>query len=119
EAGKPFDYRPLLSFYLALLFTGAGFVSMGLFFSALTRNQIIAFVLTFAVMLVSFLFFQLEEAPAISPLWKAVFQHLGYLPLWRGAIGGRLLVHDMVLWASLTVFWLFLTVRVLEARRWS
>src|SRR5262249_21387406 len=39
EGGRPFDYRPLLAFYIALACTGAGFISMGLFFSALTRNQ--------------------------------------------------------------------------------
>ena len=50
EAGKEFDYRPLISFYLALLFCGSGFISMGLFFSSLTKSQIIGAMLTFVGM---------------------------------------------------------------------
>src|SRR5262249_32277174 len=46
--GKAFDYQPMLSFFIALLVSGAGFISMGLFFSSLTRNQIASAVLTFA-----------------------------------------------------------------------
>ncbi len=45
--GETFDIRPLLAFGLALIATGGGFMAMGLFFSAITRNQIIAAVLTF------------------------------------------------------------------------
>jgi hypothetical protein len=30
-----------------------------------------------------------------------------------------LYVRDLVLWLSLAVFWLFLTVKVLEARKWK
>ena len=51
EAGKEFDYRPLISFYLALFFCGSGFISMGLFFSSLTKSQIIGAMLTFVGML--------------------------------------------------------------------
>src|SRR5262249_53320611 len=51
ETGQEFDYRPLLSFYAALAACGAAFVAIGLFFSALSSNQIVAAVLTFAVML--------------------------------------------------------------------
>ena len=51
EGGKPFDYRPLFSFGVGLFLTGSAFISIGLFFSSLTKNQIIAGVLTFGVML--------------------------------------------------------------------
>src|SRR6516225_3379342 len=45
EGGQPFDYRPILSFFVAVIFTGATFVSMGLFFSSLTQNQVAAAIL--------------------------------------------------------------------------
>src|SRR5262249_10490615 len=51
ESRDGFDYRPLLSFYLAMMCTGAAFLSMGLFFSALSRNQIAAAILTFMGMM--------------------------------------------------------------------
>ena len=49
--GEEFDYRPLLSFSLGLAAAGAGFMAMGLFFSSITRNQIIAAVLSFVGMI--------------------------------------------------------------------
>src|SRR5437879_3140322 len=51
EGGQPFEYRPLLSFYIAMACSGAAFLAMGLFFSSLTRNQIVSAILTFVGML--------------------------------------------------------------------
>src|SRR5262249_28116612 len=51
EGGAPFDSRPLPGFYLALAASGAAFVAMGLFFSVLTKNQIVAAVFTFVGMI--------------------------------------------------------------------
>lgn len=121
ESGNDFDYRPLLSFYFALLLCGSSFISMGLFFSALSGNQIVGAVLTFmGLLLVTILgsgFVQRLES--VGPLWKAVFSHLSYSELWVSSLKGRMHVREMILQGSFTFFWLFLTVKVLEARRWS
>jgi ABC-2 type transport system permease protein len=117
--GKEFDYRPLLSFYLALAFSGAGFISMGLFFSSLTKSQMAAAVLTFVTMLGLLLVIVLQQLESMGPLWRAVLNHLSYYALWEDALNGRLMVREMLLQGSFTFFWLFLTVKVLEARRWS
>lgn len=119
ESGNPFDYRPLLSFYLALMFCGAGFISMGLFFSSLSKNQIIAAVLTFMGMLLIMFLGSLQNGDFVAPLWRVVFGHLSYRDLWTESLKGRLHVRDMVLQGSFSIFWLFLTMKVLEARRWS
>jgi predicted MFS family arabinose efflux permease len=42
EVTASFDYRPLISFYVCIAAQGLAFVGMGLFFSTLTRNQIVA-----------------------------------------------------------------------------
>ena len=52
EVRQAFDYLPLLSYYVCLAAQGLAFVGMGLFFSTLTRNQVVAAVLTFVGMLV-------------------------------------------------------------------
>jgi hypothetical protein len=117
ESGQVFDYRPLLGFYLVLAVTGAGFISMGLFFSSLTRNQIVAAALTFAGMVFLFAFFFLGQVA--GPDWRPVFQHLSFVDFWFETLAGRLSLRDLLLHSSLTVFWLTLTVKVLEARRWA
>src|SRR5262249_25067951 len=59
--GKPFDYQAMLSFFIALVVSGSGFIAMGLFFSSLTRNQIASAVLTFAGMVLYTLFHMLKN----------------------------------------------------------
>jgi ABC-type transport system involved in multi-copper enzyme maturation permease subunit len=113
----PFDYRPLLSFYLAVAVTGLAFLSMGLLFSALTKNQIIAAVLTFVGMMVALAFLFLERAA--GPQWKNVWSHLAFLNLWWDSLEGRLHLRDVILQLSVAVFCSYLTIKVLEARRWS
>jgi len=122
EGGNEFDYRPLLSFALALGVSGAGFIAMGLFFSSLSKNQVIAAVLTFIGMVFIFLLGwlgQVERFEAVSPMWRAVFRNISYSGLWESSLMGRVQVRQLILQGSFAFFWLFLTVKVLEARRWS
>jgi ABC-type transport system involved in multi-copper enzyme maturation permease subunit len=118
--GNPFDYRPLYSFGLAVLITGAGFVSMGLFFSSLTRSQIASAVLTFvgmmALTLVSFMAWQ--EQNRGSTAWEVSLSHLSYLQVWQNTLEGKITPKNLLFYPALTVLCLFLTVKVLESRRW-
>jgi ABC-type transport system involved in multi-copper enzyme maturation permease subunit len=119
EGGKEFDYRPLLGFYFVLTITGTAFVSMGLFFSSLSRNQVIGAVLTFMGMLVIFFLGILSSLEAVAPLWRGVFRHLSYADLWEAALLGQVHVREIVLQGTFAFFWLFMATKVLEARRWS
>jgi len=123
EGGQPFDYRPLLSFFVALISTGAGFLGMGLFFSSLTRNQIAGAVLTFAGMLgLTMVFFakMLIEA-LVSPTspWVTVLRHMSFIDLWIETLDGILVLKYVIFHISAAILWLFLSVKVLEARRWA
>src|SRR5439155_479024 len=82
EGGQPFDYLPLLSFYVTLVCSGAAFVAMGLFFSSLTRNQIISAVLSFMGMMFLLCFFLLRQMTQIGPNWSAFFKQLSFVDLW-------------------------------------
>jgi ABC-2 type transport system permease protein len=123
--GKPFDYRPLFSFGVAVAFSGAAFVSMGLFFSGLTRNQIASFVLTLAGMLVltaltliRFAFFPPDRGEA-TPTWAVILDHLSFLDLWYRTLDGKLVLKYLLFPLTATFLWLFLSVKVLEARKWA
>jgi ABC-type transport system involved in multi-copper enzyme maturation permease subunit len=123
EGGKPFDYRPLLSFFVGLCFTGAGFVSMGLFFSSLTRNQIISGILTLVGMVALTLIFlfnmMLQRLKGPDTPWAAVLTHISYLDIWVDTTDGKLVPRLLLFYFSMTIAWLFLTIKVLEARRWT
>jgi hypothetical protein len=122
DGGQPFDYRPLLSFFVALAFIGAGFMSMGLFFSSLTRNQIASAVLTFAGMLLftgaNMTKWELERSNPTSA-WSVALGHVAYIDMWWDSLAGSVMPRMLVFFLSLAVLWLFLTVKTLEIRRWS
>ena len=54
----------------------------------------------------------------LGPNWNAVFKQLSFVDLWIDSLGGKLYLRDLVR-LSLAVFWLFLTVKVLESRKWK
>ncbi len=123
EGGKEFDFRPMIGFLLALAACGMAFIAMGMFFSSLTRNQIVAAALTLMGMMVLIGFFFVERnlrgAQNLEISVKAVMRALSFIQMWIDATDGRLFVRDIVVQLSMAAFWLFATVKVMEARRWS
>ena len=117
EGGREFDYRPLLSFAVILTATGAAFVAMGVFFSALTRNQIIAAVLTFVGMMILLGFYFIQDR--VGPNWQTILTQVGFVDLWIQSLSGKLYLRSVIVQLSIAVFWLFLAVKALEARRWA
>src|SRR5262249_35164863 len=118
QGGEPFDYRPLLSFFIALAATGAPLLSMGLFFASLTRHQILAFVMTaLCALLWTWLFFMKRDMGPDSA-WRVLITHVSYIDLWIEAVQGSLSLRYLIFHATAAVFWLFLTVKVLESRKW-
>lgn len=118
EGGKEFDYLPLIAFFIALAASGAGFIGMGVFFSSLTRNQLAAAILTFVGMVLLTLFYFIRFILPVGETLSAVFQHISYIDLWINAVQGKLTSRDLLFHISASVFWLFLTVKVLESRKW-
>jgi ABC-type transport system involved in multi-copper enzyme maturation permease subunit len=119
--GTEFDYRPILSFNMALLASSAGFIAMGLFFSALTQNQIIAAVLTFVGMMAplgAYFAKFLAEVPQGST-WYQVLTYVSFIDLWFNSIRGEFAPRMLVFHVSVAVFFLYLTVKIIEARKWK
>jgi ABC-type transport system involved in multi-copper enzyme maturation permease subunit len=118
EGGQSFDYRPILSFIIALAFTGAGFASMGLFFSSLTRNQVAAAILTYVGMLLLTTIYFIKFLLPVDDWRRIVLTHISYIDLWMKSLEGKLAVRDLFYHLTAAVFWLFMSVKVLESRKW-
>ena len=119
EGGTPFDYRPVLTYYLAMASCAAAFTAIGMFFSSLTRNQVVSAVLTGSAMfliVLTVVFSHLEPLPNGLKLALAKFD---VLQLWGQALSGQLPVQTVVFQLSVAAFFLFLTSKVLEVRKWS
>ena len=117
---KVLDPWTTASTFLGFLLIGCLYMSMGCFASALTSSQIIAVMNSLVIGLALFLP-SLGSVVAAPPAdWAAkVFayvslsEHLGDFA--RGFVDTR----HLIFYASLTFFFLFLTLRVVESRRWT
>jgi len=110
------DPGPLLSGYLGTLLLGAMFLAAGVFASSLTRNQVVAAVLTFTLTSTMFCAGLLEYLqPSQAEIWSYFNLHSQMLDFGKGVVDSRPVVYCV----STTLFLLFVAVRVLERRRWS
>jgi ABC-2 type transport system permease protein len=121
-ASDPTALEPLTvtSTFLGILLLGCLFVSAGCFASALTRSQVVAAMVSLGFGAVVFLVAVLAEHVTTPVTWQAqalatlaFFSHMHDFA--RGIIDTR----PIVLYLTLTVFFLFLTLRVVESRRWK
>lgn len=113
--GNP-ELAPLLSGYLGLFLMGAAFISVGIFFSSLTENQIVSAILTFGALL---LFWILNWASySAGGTWKDVLNYLSFFQHFDGLTRGILDTTDIVYYLSFSFFGLFLTHSVIQSRRW-
>ena len=111
------DWGPVASGYLGILAIGALFLAVGVFASSVSRNQIVAALATFAMLMVFFSFGLLEGLFQ----GEIVKQALGYMNLWqhmeefsKGIVDTR----RLVFYGSVTAFFLFLSAQSLETRKW-
>jgi len=106
----------LLTGLLGLFLYGATVLAVGLLFSALTENQVIAFVST-AVTLLGVTFLSWWGARTES-LWGQVLTHLSLLGHVDASTSGLIRTSDLVFFGGLITFFLYLCTGVLEAKRW-
>jgi ABC-2 type transport system permease protein len=71
------EWRPILTGYLGLLLMGGCFLSVGLFISSLTKNQIVAGFLTFAVFLMLWVINWMadQSGPIMGTVLSATVDH--------------------------------------------
>jgi ABC-2 type transport system permease protein len=104
--------------YLGLILVGSATLAIGVFGSALARNQVLAAIYS-GVIVVSILIAHLMARVTDRPL-KELFMSLAlyarhFPPFQTGAIH----IRDVVYYVAVTYVALFAAVRVMEARRWK
>jgi ABC-2 type transport system permease protein len=105
--------------YLGLFLIGAATLSVGLFASSLTRQQLIAAVVAAALVVV--LCFIHLLANKVDPPLKDVIEQLDlwWIHFQYGFMKGILNLKDVVYYVATTYFFLLLSVKTLEAKRWQ
>ncbi len=116
--GEP-DYGLLASGYFGLLLIGALFVAIGLFFSSITRNQIIAALLgAFFLLVLTILAWIIVQFASVEGPLRLVLQMVSIMDRFQYFNRGLVDLNNLVFFVGGTVFFLFLAVKVVESRRW-
>jgi ABC-2 type transport system permease protein len=113
----PLDIGLTVSCYVGLLLIGALYIAVGLFFSALTRNQVIAVLCSF-VLLAVFTFLMDFLGQKQEGTIRIVLQHLSILSHYQDFARGLVDATHVVFYLTGTCLFLFFSVKVLEFRRW-
>ena len=116
----PLDVGPLVTTFIGIGLLGGLFMSLGCFASALTRSQIIAAMLSFAFGIALFLLSFLSLIIPPHPGWQTAFlDQISLVVHMQEFVRGVLDTRYIVFYLSLTIFFLFLTWKVVESRRWK
>ena len=112
-----FDWGPVFTGYLGTWLLGSVLMALGIFTSSLTRNQVIAAVMSFVILL--FLFsIGILDAFIKDPQGSAIIKYLSLLDHLHNFSKGILDTRPILFYLSLTTICLFLTGRVINSPRW-
>ena len=113
--GQP-EWRPLVAGYLGLVLMGGCFISMGLFISSLTKNQIIAGIATFIAGLMFWVINWLGDSA--SPLTRDILSYLSIPEHFDDFAKGVVDTKHLIFYVSFITFGLFLTSKSVDTERW-
>jgi ABC-2 type transport system permease protein len=110
------DWGPLLTGYVGTLLVGSGFLAIGIFASSLTRNQVVAAMISFAALLMLWLvgFQAANMDPPLGPF----LEYLGYNQHLTSFEQGVLKVPDLIYCLTMILVPLYAAVLALGARKW-
>lgn len=115
--GSP-SLSEVIGSYVGFILLWGAFISIGVFISSLTESQMIAGVFTFASLLLIY-FISWFEASVKNPLAKKVIDLFSLLSRYSEFQSGILNVENIIYYLSFIFVFLFLTVRVIDKRRYS
>ncbi|MEW6320087.1 MAG: ABC transporter permease subunit [Acidobacteriota bacterium] len=113
--GNP-EWKPVATGYLGLLLMGGCFISVGLLISSLTKNQIVAGMVTFAVFLLLWVINWIGGF--VGPTAQAVLNHLSITDHLDDFAKGVLDTKHLVYYGSFIAFGLYLTAKSVDSERW-
>lgn len=113
--GEP-EVMPIITGYLGLILLGAAFISLGIFTSSLTENQIVSASLSFGGL---FFFWLISYSVAlVSAGFGQVLRYISINEHIESLSKGVMDSEDIIYYLCFIVLFLFLTLRSLETKRW-
>lgn len=117
SVGANIDYGAIFSGYFGLALVGAVYAAVGTFASSVTDNQVVAFIIGVFIVLV---FFLMDKMLLFIPVFlSGIVQYISvdyhFSNIARGVIDSR----NLIYFASIIGFFLFMTIQNIEVRKWK
>jgi ABC-2 type transport system permease protein len=113
--GHP-EWKPIVTAYIGLLLLGGCFIAVGLFISSLTKNQIVAGMVTFAVFLLLWIITWIGSFS--GPTVDKLTSYLSIIDHFDDFGKGVLDTTHLIYYVSFITFGLFLTAKSVDSERW-
>ena len=111
------DMGPIWGGYIGLFLMGSSYMAIGLLASALTKNQIIAFIIGFSISFVLFMFDKI--LPFIPSFAASFFEYISIDYHFRNIAKGIIDSRDIIYYLSLIGISLLLASNALESDKWK
>ena len=111
-------WATIIGNFIALLLLGASFIAIGIFVSAMTENQVVAAIVSFIIIMMFYLVDMLAGNVQIEWL-RNIMSSLGFYTRYYEFTTGIFNFTSLLFFLSTIFIFNFLTVRVLEKRRWD
>ena len=109
----------LLGNLFAILLVGMVFISIGLFVSSITENQLASAVGTIAIIL-AFLFIGVLSSLLPSSYWlRYVLDFISVFSRFQGFVNGYFDIASLVYYLSVSAIFIYLTIRIYDRRRYG
>ena len=115
--GNP-DLGPILTGYLGVILAIAAMLAIGMLASALTANQIVAYMLGFGLILLLYITTIFSQSLVSNETARLIFDELSFQAHANRFPQGILAAKDVVYYVGLTIVALFAATRVMESKRW-
>jgi ABC-2 type transport system permease protein len=116
--GNP-DTGTIIGGYLGACLMGGAYLAIGLFISSLTKNQIVAFIVSivtcFALLVIGEDFVLMSTPNMLAPIFTYLGLGTHFESISRGVIDSR----DLIYYFSVIGFFLFLNILTIESRKWK
>ena len=112
------DWMVMIGNYLGLLLLGAAMIAIGELISSLTESQIIAVILSLIVTVILLLLDSVVSMLSI-PFLSDIIAAISITQRYNDFVNGILDISNVIFFVSIVVVVNFITVRILEKRRWS
>lgn len=113
--GEP-ELMPIITGYIGLILLGAAFISLGLFTSSLTENQIIAASMAFGILFVFWL--MSYSVTLVSPGLGQIISYVAITEHLQSLAKGVVDTEDIIYYLLFVILFLFVTLRTIESKRW-